>query len=204
MKKLLFAIVLSVAGVAAITSCNNGPYDAHPGEDLSSALNPEKPDSGGVNVYLGSMEAIVNNKTTLFHPAFYYLDEDGNYRMVARVKDDSVLDRTFRMAFGQYNGVDSYRVNVDEVYPTITFTQIDTTRVDGGGRKIYNAYTINTGNDAGEVVITGEEGGYIRGVVTARLSRFTPEQVATDTINIKSGEFYFRKYTLPLPNGILP
>lgn len=205
MKKLVFATIFSFAAVAAVVSCNNGPYDAHPDTDLSSGLNPVKPDSGGVNVYLGTMEAFVNNRTTLFSPAFYYIDDEGKYNMVARVKDDTVFERTLRMKFfDKYNGVDSYRINVDSTYPAITFTMVDTSRVDGGGRKVYNSYGVIEPEDYGGAIVIGEEGGNIRGTFYGRLSRFAPEELPSDTVNISAGEFYFQKYPFPLPEGVMP
>src|SRR5690606_32277671 len=100
------ALIFTVA--VALYSCNNGPYDAHPDVDYSSGLNPTNPASG-TEVFLGSVEATVNDKKLLFAPAFFYVDTANQTHFVARVKNDSIFHRTLRISFGEeaYKGVDT-------------------------------------------------------------------------------------------------
>ena len=185
----------------AIFSCNNGPYDAQPQVDNGSGLNPLSPDSGGVSVYLGSMEGTVNNKKLVFAPAFYYVDESGFTQIIARVKDDSLFHRTLRVTFFNFAGKNEYNVTADTINPRFNFVKLDTSRVDLAGRKIYNTYTANTADAVGYATInvTGDEGGNYRGYLFGRLHRIMPEKQLADTVSIEYTEFYFKKVAFPLP-----
>ena len=196
MKKLLIAFTLLFAVSIGMYSCNNGAYDAQPDKDNSSALNPIN-NSSGVTTYLGSMDAIVNKKQQIFDPAFYYkIDEV--YYIVARIQHDSILERYLRINFTAYNGPKEYGIAPDAPLPGITFSMIDTTRVDKAGRPIYNVYT-PTGGKKNYVNIQGEEGGHLRGVFNASMHRTLPEEVLGDDVMIDSSAFYFEQVPYPIP-----
>lgn len=201
MKKLLLATALF--GLAGLTlySCNNGAYDANPDSDLSAALNPLDPDSGSVNIYLGSMETVLNNKKLVFAPAFYFIDTFGVYNLIARVKDDSIFHRTLRISFTSYQGVKDYNVTADTVNPQVNFVMLDTSRVDKAGRKIYKTYTANTNKSVGYASfnVVGDEGGNFRGNFYGRLHRVLPEEQFEDTATFEFGPFYFKQVPFPVP-----
>lgn len=202
MKKLLLVFTLITVASLAMYSCNNGPYDARPEDDLSGAVNPSKPDSGAVSVYLGTMQATVNNKKLTFSPAFYYIEEDGiTYKLIARVENDSIFRRTLRMTFTFYDGVKEYIVDPGTTNPIMNFVQLDTSRVDLAGRDIFNTYTVNTNEDLGygSFNVTGDEGGHLRGYMYARMHRILPEKNYADTVKIDFSEFYFEKVPFPVP-----
>lgn len=201
MRKLLIASALTIASAMAIISCNNGPYDAHPDTDYSSGLNPASPDSGGVNVYLGSMEARINNKKLLLAPAFYYEDTLGFTRIIARVKNDSIFHRTLRITFSKFDGKKEYSVTADTTNPNVSFVMLDTSRLDLAGRKVYKTYTANTNEALGyaTVNVQGNEGGHLRGYFFGKLYRILPEKKYDDTISIEFSPFYFEKVAFPVP-----
>ncbi|MCB9046619.1 MAG: hypothetical protein H6550_10860 [Chitinophagales bacterium] len=201
MKKLLIASALILGASMAMFSCNNGAYDANPNVDDGAALNPLSPDSGGVSVYLGSMEGVLNNRKLVYAPAFYYVDTAGNTQIIARVKDDSIFHRTLRVTFAPYSGIDTYSVTAGDMNPRVNFVKLDTSRVDLAGRKIYNTYTANTGDKLGYATINiiGEEGGNYRGYLFGKLYRVLPEKQFADTMSLEYTEFYFRKLNWPLP-----
>jgi hypothetical protein len=202
MKKLLVGTALILVAVAALYSCNNGPYDAHPDTDYSAGLNPLDPKSGA-NVYLGSIDSRINNKKLLFAPAFYYVDTNAVTHFVARVKDDSIFHRTIRIAFpeGTFNAIDTYEVNADDVAPVVNFVMLDTSRVDLAGRKIYKTYTANTNDGVGYCMfnVLGNEGGNIRGYMFGKFYRTMPEKNLQDTISMEFSNFYFEKINFPVP-----
>ncbi len=205
MKKLLFAFALiSTVGIG-LYSCNNGAYDAHPDSDLSAALNPISSDSNGVTTYLGSMEAILDKKERLFAPAFYYQIEN-TYYLVARVKDDSVLDRVLRVTFPDYGGAKEYIVHADTAQPIVTFSMIDTNRVDKAGRPIVNSYTANTqkGKGYATINIQGEEGGHLRGYFFGNLFKTLPEEDLEKSVEFEYSAFYFEKIPFPIPDEYKP
>lgn len=202
MKKLLVGTALILVAAAALYSCNNGPYDAHPDNDYGTGLNPLDPESGA-NVYLGSIESRINDKKMLFAPAFYYVDTNSVTHFVARVKNDSIFHRTLRISFadGAFNGVDTYRVNADTMNPVVNFVMLDTSRVDLAGRKIYKTYTANTGDGFGYAMfnILGNEGGHMRGYMFGNFYRVQPEKNFNDTISMEFSNFYFEKVNFPVP-----
>lgn len=202
MKKLLVGTALIFVATVALYSCNNGPYDAHPDVDYSAGLNPTNP-SSGTDVFLGSIEARVNDKKLLFAPAFFYVDDNNFTHFVARVKNDSIFHRTLRISFGEdaYKGVDTYKVDADVVYPQVNFVMLDTSRVDLAGRKIYKTYTANTNNGVGYTTfnVLGTEGGNARGYIFGKLYRILPEKKFDDTISIEFSNFYFEKIAFPVP-----
>jgi hypothetical protein len=201
MKKLVIAFALISVVCTAIFSCNNGPYDAHPDADLGSALNPLSPDSGGTSVYLGSMEATINDKKLLFAPAFYFTDSVGIVRMIARVKNDSIFHRTLRISFATMPTKKTYEVHADTIDPQVSLVMLDTSRVDLAGRKIYKTYKANTNDGVGYSVvhIAGDEGGNLRGHYFGKLHRTLPEKQYGDTLNISFSPFYFKKVPFPVP-----
>jgi len=206
MRKLLIASALTFVATMALFACNNGAYDAHPDNDYSAGLNPISPDSGGVSVYLGSMEAVINNKKLLFAPAFYYIDTVGIYHLVARVKYDSIFNRTLRITFAKYDGKKEYPVSADTTNPNVSFVMLDTSRVDLAGRKIFKTYTANTNDGVGYAMVNikGDEGGHLRGHFFGKLHRFLPEKKYEDTLNIELSPFYFEKVGFPVPAQYIP
>lgn len=204
MKNVVLASVLILMASMTIFSCNNGAYDAHPDTDLSSALNPESPDSGGVNLYLGSMEGRVNSRKYVFTPAFYYIDDAGVYRFVARVKDDTLFNRTLRFSISNYNGVDTYKANADSQDPIMTFSMYDSMKRDPQGRRIVKTYTVNTNAGRGytDIYIDGEEGGNMRGRMYGTLYLVQPTVNLQDTISFGLTHFYFKKENFPLKAGL--
>lgn len=201
MKKVIVVSALFAAVCTTIFSCNNGPYDANPDIDLGSALNPLSGDTAGTNVYIGSMEGRVNNKATIFAPAFYYADSLGIVRIVARIKNDSVFHRTLRISFAAQPEKKTYDVSADTANPVVNFVMLDTSRVDLAGRKIYKTYTANTADGVGytQIKFTGDEGGHLRGYMFGKLYHFLPEKKFSDTISIEFSNFYFRKVNFPVP-----
>lgn len=202
MKKLLVGTALILVAAAALYSCNNGPYDAHPDNDYSAALNPLDPTSGA-NVYLGSIESRINDKSLLFAPAFYYVDTNAVTHFVARVKNDSIFRRTIRISFadGFFNGVDTYNVTADTFMPVVNFVMLDTSRVDLAGRKIFKTYTANTHDGFGYAMfnVVGNEGGNMRGYMYGKFYRVMPEKNFNDTISMEFSNFYFEKINFPVP-----
>lgn len=204
MKNVVLASVLMVIASLTIFSCNNGAYDAHPNTDLSSALNPESPDSGGVSVYLGSLEGRVNSRKQVFTPAFYYIDEGGTYRFVARIKDDTLFHRTLRFSIANYNGVDTYSANADSQNPIMTFSMFDSMKRDLQGRRIVKTYTVNTSAGKGftDILIDGEDGGNIRGRMYGTMYLVSPTQNLQDSVSFELSQFYFKKENYPLEGGL--
>lgn len=208
MKKLVNVSVFALAISMALYSCSNGPYDATPDEDNSAALNNTNPNNG-VNVYLGTIEATINNKRMLFSPAYYYLDTSANprYQFVALAFKDSIFHRKLRIIFNEKPLLDSvYTITADTLNPVFSMTMVDTTRVDKAGRPIYKTYTANTANGVGygQIEFKGEEGGNFRGNLYGNLFRNQPEEKFSDSVEIKFSEFYFEKKSLPLPKGYEP
>lgn len=205
MKKLLFAFALTSVVCIGIYSCNNGAYDANPDTDHSAVLNPITGDSSGTSAYLGSMNAVLNNRKKLFEPAFYY-KIDNSYYLVARVQDDTTLERVIRITFADYGGPKEYIVNADTLIPNVTFEMIDTTRVDLAGRPIRNYYTANTNNSVGyaTVNIEGEEGGHLRGYFFGNLYKTEPEEDLNKVVNFEYSEFYFKQIPFPIPAEYKP
>lgn len=202
MRKLFLASALiAVAGIT-LYSCSNGAYDAHPDTDYNAAQNHIDADSGEVQVYLGSMEATVNNKRLNFAPAFYFIDTNGFYNLIARVIDDTVFHRTLRIQFTVFEGPRMYDVNAGTPTPIVNFVMLDTSRVDLAGRKIYKTYTANTNESVGYagINIEGEEGGNLRGSFYGKMYRVMPEKQYQDTIRFDYSPFYFEKVPFPVPD----
>lgn len=205
MKKLLIVSVLIAMTGISLYSCNNGPYDANPDVDLSGALNPLDPDSGSVPIYIGTMETVINSKKLYFSPAFYFIDTNGHYNLIARVLDDSVFRRTLRIKFEGYGGTGEYNVTSDTTNPIVDFTMVDTSRVDLAGRKIFKTYRANTGEGVGyfNIRIDGEEGGNLRGTLHGKLHRIAPEVMLDDTISIANSPFFFELVPFPVSGEYL-
>lgn len=202
MKKLLLAFTTILAAGIGIVSCNNGPYDAKPDVDLSGAQNPASSDSGTAQVYLGSLETVLNNKSLVFSPAFYFIDEMDTYHFIARVKDDSIFRRTLRIEINPYDGVRTYEVAVDtDIFLDVNFTMLDTSRVDLAGRDIFKTYSASYRDGFGYAIINfeGDEGGHIRGNLNCKLHRSDPEKVLEDTVSMQFSPFYFEKVPFPVP-----
>lgn len=206
MKKLVLAFALILAAGVGIVSCNNGPYDAQPDVDYGSAQNPLSPDSGTAQVYLGSMEAVINSRSLVFSPAIHFIDSVEGYNFIARVKDDSIFRRTLRMRILPYEGAKTYDESADTFSQLqVSFTMLDTSRVDLAGRDIFKTYTASYSQGLGYAIVNieGEEGGHIRGNLNCKLHRSSPEEVIEDTISFQSSNFYFEKVPFPVPGDYI-
>lgn len=209
MRKFLVTSAIAVAAVTAIYSCNNGKYDARPDIDYSSGANHLGSDSTGPQVFLGTVEAVINNKQFTLTPAFVYQDGDGVTHLVAQIKNDDLLQRTLRISYTSFQGKRIDTVNAMTSDPVVSMTMVDTGKRDVAGRQLYRTYTANTGSNVGyaAVNIMGNAGGNLHGEMSAKLYRLnlaiggTPPVYLNDTMSFELSHFYFQKVPFPLTGG---
>lgn len=204
MKKRLLQFTIALSTVVAVYSCNNGPYDAHPDTDYGSAVTPPVDGTDTSGAYINSMYARVNGKLLDFSPVYASIDENGILSFTAKVQNDPLFERTLRVVFTEYKGPILYAVPTVDPDGThlidVYFTMVDTTRLDGGGRKVYKTYSTQAAMGVAEVNVLGDEGGFYRGSIDAFMSRVTPEVMVSDTLNISDGYFYCDKKEI-VPEG---
>lgn len=207
MKRFVLTAAVALGVASAIYSCNNGKYDALPEVDYGSGQNHLGDDSTKPRVYLGSVEAIINNKKHILAPAFCYQDEDGVMRLVARIKDDNLLRRTLRISYNKFEGKRVDTINAATIDPQIALIMVDTGKFDIAGRQLYKTYTANTGENFGHAVvdIQGVEGGHLHGQMYGKLYKFLPGATGSprhdinDTMSFELSFFYFKKVGFPVP-----
>jgi hypothetical protein len=208
MRKLLIGSALTIM---IATACNNGKYDAQPDVDYSAGLNHLTGDSTGAKVYLGSMEGVLNDKHTIFSPAFCYQDDQGIMTLVARIKDDTILRRTIYITYGQFEGKRIDTIDALTGDPVISLKMVDVGNFDIAGRQLYKYYTANTGENFGYATINieGNEGGNLRGFFFGQLYKFLPEATESpkydrnDVMDFELTNFYFKKVPFPLTGSYL-
>lgn len=207
MRKFLIGSALTIMTATALFSCNNGKYDALPDVDNSAGLNHLIDDSLGVKVFLGTMEGPLNDKHTVFSPAFCYQDDKGIMHLVARIKDDTVLRRTLRITYKTFEGKRVDEINSDAMEPMIEMIMVDVGKFDMYGRQIYKRYTVNTGEGFGygKVDIQGVEGGHLRGYLFGQLYKQIPKAPVgqpqydrNEFMDFELTNFYFEKVPFPV------
>lgn len=207
MRKFLIGSALTIMTATALFSCNNGKYDALPDVDNSAGLNHLIDDSLGVKVFLGTMEGPLNDKHTVFSPAFCYQDDKGVMHLVARIKDDTVLRRTLRITYYKFEGKRIDTINAQTADPIIQLTMVDPGKFDMYGRQIFKTYTANTQEKFGYATINiqGNEGGNLRGFLFGQLYRKIPNAPVGEPqydekefLDFELTNFYFEKVPFPV------
>lgn len=167
MKKLLIGSLLSLGVATAMTSCNNGEYDANPKVDQSGVLNPLDTSVPGM-VYIGTMKGTVNGGDLLFSPAYYTIDAATNTRTIwGMVKNDTVLWRTVTLTVG--NDDVGGKKDVVMINSTFTYSVYDTVR------KVHKKYihTASDGNDF-KAFLRAEENNTMRGYFEGSVKNVQP------------------------------
>lgn len=184
MKKFVFTALLAAGASLALYSCNNGAYDAEPGG--GAPLNPLNPSQSGVHVYLGTMKANVNGTTTLFYPAYYGIDDQGTYHIVAFKEKDPDFMHTLRFTLTSFNSIKSFK------YSGI-YTNLDTSKHSMDSIMTYEV-TPTKGNLA--FTIDGNEEGNLRGHFSGTLYKTKPQENLNDVVIFTDGEYYIPKKPL--------
>lgn len=203
MRRILVAGLFLAGACLALSSCNNGDYDADPKSNLSKVKNPLDPNSG-VTVYIGSIEAVINHEKVLFVNGVHYnqFDEpsqkDIKY-IVAEAQRDNILYRRFQISVPLefYEGPKTYIIGGDAFAWTFMYLEADTSVTD---RLVHHKY-IAGANGKGTITfnLKGQEDDNLRGTFSGTAYRailkedkVTPsgEFDMNDSVVINKAEFY--------------
>lgn len=189
MKKLLIGSLLTLGVATAMTSCNNGEYDANPKVDQSGVLNPLDTSIPGI-VYIGTMRGYINGGMVLFSPAYYTIDASTNTRtMWGMVKNDTVFWRTISLSVD--NGYISGKKDDTLANAVFTYSVYDTVR------KVHKKYIAGPiDKNIFKAVIIAEENNTMRGYFEGRVNNIEPILPVpdpNDTTSFKALKFYVEK-----------
>lgn len=189
MKKLLIGSLLTLGVATAMTSCNNGEYDANPKVDQSGVLNPLDTSIPGI-VYIGTMKGYIDGGLVLFSPAYYSINADNNTRTIyGMAKNDTVFWRTISLTVSN----DNFGATKDDTLTSAVFTY----SVYDTVRKVHKKYIANpTDKKIFKAVIRANENNTVRGVFDGRLNNIEPILPVpdpNDTVTFKAMNFYVEK-----------
>lgn len=186
----------------AMSSCNNGDYDANPKTNYATIKNPMDSTSG-VKVLIGTIKTTLNGKHIYFEKCYYTIDSAGTYYIQGTVKDDSILHGALLITVpaNVNNGPNEY--SFSESNPNgwlFMYTTKDTSFHNINVLKTYYA-GMNIGKGSVDFVLQGIEGGNWRGYFNATLYRaaldadhnFTGQADLTDTAKFENAYFYIGK-----------
>lgn len=182
--KKIFLSTLFIAGAAiAMTSCNNGNYDADPNTNNSNVINPLNPN----NLSLGTIKAKLNgNEMTFSNGAG--TTTSVSFGIGGNTSGSTTNFETLAIQIVNYNGAQTYEVSGTSTDLVLSYAKIE----NSAPTSAYGSTISPTGHV--KVVVSEDADSKVKGTFEGIVYYAGPGSVnLSDSIVITDGQFYVPK-----------